>query len=140
MHQTKTRRNYPRNRVSITLQIVKKKEHGFHSSLACLLSETRQAALSAAEAGVKEADDASAAVLGGGGDGNGDSGDDTDDGMRLRAAPARASSASGVKEEDLRSLESTVKKAKTAGSTVPQVRCGAVWFVAIRGDKAVCLL
>lgn len=91
---------------------------------------TKQAALSAAEAGVKEADGASAAVLGSrataGGDRDGDSGDDTDDGMRLRPAPARASSASGVKEEDIRSLESTAKTAKTAGSTVPQVRCNAV--------------
>eukprot|EP00752_Nemacystus_decipiens_P009298 g8309.t1 len=90
-------------------------------------AEEAQAALSAAEAGVEEADTASAAVLGsrakaGGGDGDGDSGDDTDDGMRLRPAPSRASSPSGVKEEDLRSLESTAKKAKAAGSTVPQIK------------------
>lgn len=100
--------------------------------------------MSAAEASVKEAEDASAAVLGrsssgttaAGGGGGGDSGDDTDDGVRLRAAPARSSSASGVKEEDLRSLEAAAKKAKTAGSTVPQVRCSAVQCGAVRYGSA----
>lgn len=88
--------------------------------------------MAAAEAGVKEAEGASAAVLGsrataGGGDGDGDdSGDDTDDGVRLRPAPASATSASGVKEEHLRSLESTAKMAKTAGSTGEKVRWGTV--------------
>lgn len=90
--------------------------------------------MSAAERGVKEAEAASATVLGrrgsskgggvfgaGGGGGDDDSGED-DDGMRLRPPPVLSSSVSSVKEKDLRALESVANTAKTAGSTLPKVK------------------
>ncbi|CAM9593360.1 unnamed protein product [Ectocarpus sp. 6 AP-2014] len=85
-------------------------------------AEEAQAAMSAAEAGLKKAEDAAAAVLGPRG-GVDSSDEDSDDGVRLRhrLVPTSSSSASGVKEDDLRGLESAAKRAKTAGSTLPQI-------------------
>lgn len=82
----------------------------------------KKAAMSAAEAGLKKAEDAAAAVLGPRG-GVDSSDEDSDDGVRLRhrLVLTSSSSGSGVKEDDLRGLESAAKRAKTAGSTLPQV-------------------
>ncbi|CAB1099722.1 unnamed protein product [Ectocarpus sp. CCAP 1310/34] len=85
-------------------------------------AEEAQAAMSAAKAGLKKAEYAAEAVLGPRG-GVDSSDEDSDDGVRLRhrLVLTSSSSSSGVKEDDLRGLESAAKKAKTAGSTLPQI-------------------
>lgn len=91
----------------------------------------KKTAMSAAEAGLKQAEDAATAVLGPRA-GVDSSDEDSDDGVRLRhrLAPTTSSSASGVKEDDIRGLESAAKRAKTAGSTLPQVCVVCVVLIA----------
>ncbi|CAM9971674.1 unnamed protein product [Pylaiella littoralis] len=99
-------------------------------------AEEAQVAMSAAAASVKEAQKASAAVLGRSSSSSRSSSsfhsdteatttsppsdeDTDDDGVRLR--PLLSPPVSAVGEADLRSLGATAKKAKVAGSTVPQI-------------------